>query len=105
MLYCSGKGLKHLLGSIKSLENNIVKERASYCTQIKKLKTENAALLSKVQQLTVPASRKPGDGSPALKHRNRTPSTRRRSNSRSSSISSRNKTSSLSPGALQTKFY
>ncbi|XP_043582203.1 centrosomal protein CCDC61-like isoform X3 [Bombus pyrosoma] len=94
-----GKGLKHLLESIKSLENNVVKERASFQMQIQKLKAENAALLLKVQQLTASANRKPGDGSPALKCHNRTSSTLRRSRSRSSSISSRNKTSSLSPGS------
>ncbi|XP_076547475.1 centrosomal protein CCDC61 isoform X6 [Osmia lignaria lignaria] len=90
-----GKGLRHLLGSIKSLENNIAKERASFRTQIQKLKAENTALLLKVQQLTESVGRKPGDGSPALK-RTYSPSVRRRSRSRSSSISSRFKMSSLS---------
>ncbi|XP_076392586.1 centrosomal protein CCDC61 isoform X2 [Megachile rotundata] len=93
-----GKGLKHLMGSIKSLENSIAKERASFRTQIQKLKAENRALLSKVQQLTV-SSRKPGDGSSALKHSAYSPSIRRRSRSRSSSISSRVKASSLSSGS------
>lgn len=88
--------------SIKSLENNVVKERASFQMQIQKLKAENAALLLKVQQLTASTNRKPGDGSPALKCHNRTSSTLRRSRSRSSSISSRNKTSSLSPGVNQS---
>lgn len=92
-----GKGLRHLLGSIKSLENNIAKERASFRTQIQKLKAENTALLLKVQQLTESVGRKPGDGSPALK-RTYSPSVRRRSRSRSSSISSRIKMSSLSSG-------
>ncbi|XP_026674615.1 coiled-coil domain-containing protein 61-like [Ceratina calcarata] len=94
-----GKALKHLFGSIKSLESNVVKERASFRAQIQKLRAENAALSLKVQQLTASANRKPGDGSPALRRRNRTPSTRRQSRSRSSSISSRNKTSSLSSGS------
>ncbi|XP_053985983.1 centrosomal protein CCDC61-like [Hylaeus anthracinus] len=106
-LTSGGKGLRHLLGSIKSLENNVAKERASFRTQIQKLKAENAALLLKVQQLTESAGRKPGDGSPALKRYNRSPSIRsncsnsRQSRSRSSSISSRIKTSrsSLSPGS------
>ncbi|CAK9808633.1 Centrosomal protein CCDC61 [Anthophora plagiata] len=94
-----GKNLRYLLGSIKSLENNVVKERASFRAHIQKLKAENAALLLKVQQLTASASRKPGDGSPALKRYNHTHSTRRRSRSQSSSISRRNKPSSLSPGS------
>ncbi|CAL7949611.1 unnamed protein product [Xylocopa violacea] len=98
MLKNEGGGLKHLLGSIKLLENNITKERASFRTQIQKLKAENTALSLKVQQLTSSASRKLGNGSPVLK-RNRTPSTRRRNKSRSSSASSRNKTSSLSSGS------
>ncbi|XP_076234127.1 centrosomal protein CCDC61 [Calliopsis andreniformis] len=106
-LASGGKGLKRLLGSIKTLENNVAKERASFQIQIQKLKAENSALSLKVQQLTQSASRKPGDGSPALKRYNRTSSTRtsysnrRQSRSRSSSISSHVKTSrsSLSPGS------
>lgn len=94
-----GKSLKHLLASIKSLEKNIIKERASFCMQIQKLKTENTALLLKVQQLSTSANKKSEDGCSGLKRRNRTSSTLR-SRSRSSSISSRNKTtSSLSSGS------
>ena len=96
IFYHSGKGLKYLLESIKSLENNVVKERTSFRMQIQRLKAENAALLLRVQQLTASANKKPGDNSPASKRRNRTPC--RRNRSRSSSISSRNRTSSLSPG-------
>lgn len=96
--YYSGRSLKHLLASIKSLEKNIIKERASFCMQIQKLKTENTALLLKVQQLSTSANKKSEDGCSGLKRRNRTSSTLR-SRSRSSSISSRNKTtSSLSSG-------
>ncbi|KAK1118368.1 hypothetical protein K0M31_015068 [Melipona bicolor] len=95
-LASGGKGLKYLLESIKSLENNVVKERTSFRTQIQRLKAENAALLLRVQQLTASANKKSGDDSPASKRRNRTPC--RRNRSRSSSISSRNRTSSLSPG-------
>ncbi|KAK9294455.1 hypothetical protein QLX08_010917 [Tetragonisca angustula] len=96
-LASGGKGLKYLLESIKSLENNVVKERTSFRMQIQRLKAENAALLLRVQQLTASANKKPGDNSPASKRRNRTPC--RRNRSRSSSISSRNRTSSLSPGS------
>ncbi|XP_076667328.1 centrosomal protein CCDC61 [Andrena cerasifolii] len=106
-LASGGKGLRHLLGSIKSLENNVAKERAFFRTQIQKLKVENAALSAKVRQLTESAGRKPGDGSAALRRYNHPSSTRtnytdrRRSRSRSSSISSHVKTSrsSLSPGS------
>ncbi|XP_015439850.1 PREDICTED: coiled-coil domain-containing protein 61-like [Dufourea novaeangliae] len=106
-LTSGGKGLKHLLGSIKTLESNVAKERVSFRIQIQKLKAENTALLLKMQQLTEFAGRKPGDGSPALKRYNHSPSVRtnytncRQSRSRSSSISSRVKTSrsSLSPGS------
>ncbi|XP_033328144.2 centrosomal protein CCDC61 isoform X1 [Megalopta genalis] len=102
-----GKGLKRILGSIKSLENNVTKERASLRIQIQKLKVENAALLLKVKQLTESAGRKPGDGGSALKCHSRSSSIRtnytnsRQSRSRSSSISSHIKTSrsSLSPGS------
>lgn len=101
-----GKGLRHLLESVKSLENNVAKERMSCRTQIQRLKAENATLLLKVQQLTESAARKPGDGSPALKRYKHSSSIRsnyssgRQSRSRSSSISSHVKTSrsSLSPG-------
>lgn len=66
--------------------------------QIQKLKTENTALLLKVQQLSTSTNKKSEDGNSGLKRRNRTSSTLR-SRSRSSSISSRNKTtSSLSSG-------
>lgn len=102
--YHSGKALKHLFGSIKSLENNVVKERASFRAQIQKLRAENAALSLKVQQFTASANRKPGDGSPAFRRRNRMPSTRGSNRSRSSSTSSRNKTSSLSSGASSNLF-
>ncbi|KOX70377.1 Coiled-coil domain-containing protein 61 [Melipona quadrifasciata] len=95
-LASGGKGLKYLLESIKSLENNVVKERTSFRTQIQRLKAENAALLLRVQQLTASANKKSGDDSPASKRRNRTPPCRR--NRSRSSISSRNRTSSLSPG-------
>ncbi|XP_078035461.1 centrosomal protein CCDC61 isoform X2 [Augochlora pura] len=103
----SNGGLKRILGSIKSLENSMTKERASFQKQIQKLKVENAALSLKIQQLTESAGRKPGDGSSALKCHNRSTSIRtnytnsRRSRSRSSSISSRIKTSrrSLSSGS------
>lgn len=96
------------MGSIKSLESNVAKERAFFRTQIQKLKAENAALSAKVRQLTESAGRKPGDGSAALRRYNHPSSTRtnytdrRRSRSRSSSISSHVKTSrsSLSPGSL-----
>lgn len=65
--------------------------------QIQKLKTENTALLLKVQQLST-SNKKSEDGCSGLKRRNRISSTLR-SRSRSSSISSRNKTtSSLSSG-------
>ncbi|OAD56923.1 Coiled-coil domain-containing protein 61 [Eufriesea mexicana] len=95
-----GKDLKHLLGSIKSLESSIVKERTSFCKQIQKLKAENAALLLKVQQLTASANRKSGNNNSAFKQRNCIPPMfRQRSRSRSSSLSSRNKTSSLSSGS------
>lgn len=102
--------MKHILGSIKSLENSVAKERASFQIQIQKLKAENAALLLKVQ-LTASAGRKPGDGSPALKRHSRSPSIRstytnsRHSRSRSSSISSHVKSSrsSLSPGIDERK--
>ncbi|XP_012345778.1 coiled-coil domain-containing protein 61 [Apis florea] len=94
-----GRSLKHLLASIKSLEKNIIKERASFCMQIQKLKTENTALLLKVQQLSTSTNKKSEDSNSGLKRRNRTSSTLR-SRSRSSSISSRNKTtSSLSSGS------
>lgn len=95
------------MGSIKSLENNVAKERALFQIQIQKLKAENTALSFKVQQLTESAGRKSRAGSPALKHNysssvRTTYSNRRRSRSRSSSISSHVKTSrsSLSAGIL-----
>ncbi|XP_031833629.1 centrosomal protein CCDC61 [Nomia melanderi] len=110
-LSTGGKGLRHILGAIKSLENSVTKERISFRTQIQKLKAENAALLLKVQQLTASASRKPGDGSSALKHNNHSSirtndANCRQSRSRSSSISSHIKTyrSSLSPGSSVESF-
>lgn len=106
VFYYSGKDLKHLLRSIKSLESSIVKERTSFCMQIRKLKAENAALLLKVQQLTASADRKSGNNNSAFKQRNCIPPMfRQRSRSRSSSLSSHNKTSSLSSGVYCNESY
>ena len=92
--------------AIKALENNVVKERASFRAQIQKLKVENASLTLRLRQMTEGAKRKPGDGSsPAARRPSTSPAPRstqsrrsqgRKVRSRSSSASGRLKTSSLS---------
>ncbi|XP_024942145.1 coiled-coil domain-containing protein 61 isoform X2 [Cephus cinctus] len=101
----SGKGVRRLLAAIKTLENSVAEERANFRARIKKLRAENLALTLKLHHNEL-ASRKPGDGSPALKRRTPPPvsSQSRRSNvfrsrSRSPSDSERFKVSSLSRGS------
>ncbi|XP_024942143.1 coiled-coil domain-containing protein 61 isoform X1 [Cephus cinctus] len=100
-----GKGVRRLLAAIKTLENSVAEERANFRARIKKLRAENLALTLKLHHNEL-ASRKPGDGSPALKRRTPPPvsSQSRRSNvfrsrSRSPSDSERFKVSSLSRGS------
>ncbi|XP_043271684.1 centrosomal protein CCDC61-like [Venturia canescens] len=101
------KGARRLFSAIKTLENDVAKERVSFRTQIQKLRVENASLALKVRQLTELASRRPGDGSPALRRRSTPPprssqsrrSMARKGRSRSSSLTRCYKAPSLSPGS------
>ncbi|KAG7200110.1 hypothetical protein KM043_000555 [Ampulex compressa] len=100
----AGKDLKRLLGSVKSLESTVAKERMSFRIQIQTLRSENAALTLKIRQLTEPGKRKPGDGGPVLKRQNSLlslhtiVSNRRKSRSRSPSVCKNPKVGGLSPG-------
>ena len=91
------------MNAIKALEKNVSEERASFRSQIQKLRTENAALTLKVRQLTT-INRKTGDVSPALRRRATPPRSSqsfrncRRRRSPSPSFSGQIKTSSLSRG-------
>lgn len=102
------KGARRLFSAIKTLENEVAKERVSFRTQIQKLRVENASLALKLRQLTEVPSRKPGDASSALRRRSTPPprslrsrrSLSRKGRSRSPSLSGRYKAApSLSPGA------
>nr|KAF7439462.1 hypothetical protein H0235_001853 [Vespula pensylvanica] len=114
-LSSGGKGIRRLASAISALENSVAKERASFRTQIQKLRAENAVLSLKIRQLTESTTRRSGDGSPAFKRRTPPPSSHsrrsinRRSRSRSPSIYGHFKASSLSPeidfGNLESRIY
>ncbi|XP_051161095.1 centrosomal protein CCDC61-like isoform X2 [Leptopilina boulardi] len=108
----SGKGSRHLLNSVKSLERNVAEERASFRSQIQKLRAENASLNGKIRQLQQQQQQTTGNrkfplsrnASPSFRKRCTTPprssqsypNFRQQSRSQSPAFSNHAKTSSLS---------
>ncbi|XP_043483324.1 centrosomal protein CCDC61-like [Leptopilina heterotoma] len=102
----SGKGSRHLLNSVKLLEKNVAEERASFRSQIQKLRAENLSLNAKIRQLTQQAANRKvsGNGSRSSFIRRRVTPPRssqsfpncRRSRSPSPALSNHRKASTLS---------